>query len=252
MGNAIAPSLVRSLAPSLRLIPVSPHSRGNSLLSVRAAQLHCFPSFLCALSAPAFQFRLFSIPKRPNHSRAQARQALCQDSLPPIAQQYPAAIGHSRCRHRHSSAPSRALVPLQSGALPALSLFQTWLRLKSSPSIDRPLLRAASRKRELRNEFLVQQEPLPKLAPLPAPAAPAFRLTAQSCAPASRATPLAPSLPQKKPGQAIVDCASEEPTPAPEPGGRSCAGETASHLSSHALRRFARRVNTFCLPAKFR
>ena len=63
--------------------------------------------------------------------------------------------------------------------------------------------------------------------------------------------PLVPSLPRKKPGQAIVDCASEEPTPVPGPGGHPCAGETATHLPGHALLKFALRANTFCLPAKF-
>jgi len=252
-GNPIAASPVRPFAFTLRLIPNFPHSLVGSMLFAAAWHLPRPSSSLCVLRASAFQIFPFSIPKPPNHSCVQASQALCKRSPQPAAPQHSAATGHSRCRHTQSTSPDRASVRLQSCELPPLSLLQTSPRPRSSPSTSCRLPRAASHKREARNRFLVQRVPLPELAQLPAPAAPAFRSTTRSCAPASRAMPLSRSLPQKKPGQAIVDCAAKEPTPVPGPGGRSCAGETVPlpHLPSHALQEFAHRANKSCFPAKF-
>jgi len=249
-GNAIAASLVRSFALTLRFIPDLPHWPVNSILLALASLLPRFPSFLCVLCVSSFRLLLFPISKQSNRAYTQAVQAFCKGSPPSTVQQHRVAIGHSRCRHTHSTGANRARVPPQSVEPPALSLLRTLPLPKSSLSTSRRFPRAASRKHETHNKFLFQQGSLPKLAPLPAPAVPAFRSSAHSCAPVSCATPLFPSLRQKKTGQAIVDCAAKEPTPVPGPGGRPCAGKTTSHLPGHALQEFARRANAFCSSAK--
>src|SRR6266576_5024979 len=64
--------------------------------------------------------------------------------------------------------------------------------------------------------------------------------------------PLARPLAQKRRGQAVADCAAEEPTPVPRPGGRLCANGGYLRLPRHARQEFARRADTSCSPAKSR
>src|SRR6266852_1263943 len=60
------------------------------------------------------------------------------------------------------------------------------------------------------------------------------------------------SLERKRWGQTIVDCAAEEPTPVPRPGGHLFAERRHFHLPRHTRQKFVSHEDTFCCTAKSR
>src|SRR5439155_4953488 len=107
-------------------------------------------------------------------------------------------------------------------------------------------LPVASQPLESSPRFRTPQASLLTLAQLLAPTVRVSRSRSRFRVPAWHAKPLSQWLPEKKQGQAIVECAAEDPMPVPRPGGRLCDEKRRRHPPRHTRREFAPRANTFC------